>query len=78
MDASTYNNLHGPQKLSTVRAQCTSFLYFPLCCAGFSPGIFLSNFPPLAVAVAAMPDTLPNSSLVTFLGAASVKAAAAN
>ena len=52
--------------LSTGRAKCTTFHYFPLCCEGFSPGNFLSNFPPLAVAVAAMPATLPSSSLATF------------
>lgn len=44
--------------------------YFPWCLAGFSPASFLSNFPPLAVEVAAIPAAFPRSSLVIFLGAA--------
>lgn len=47
-----------------------TFRYFLSCFGGFSPGNFLSNLPPLAVAVAAIPATFPNSSLLTFLGAA--------
>ena len=65
MAATKYNNLHGQEKQIPRRAQCTTFRYFPLCCGGFSPANFLSNFPPLAVAVAAIPANLASSSYLT-------------
>lgn len=45
-----------------------TFRYFPGCLAGFSPGSFLSNFPPLAVAAAAIPATFSSSCLLAFSG----------
>lgn len=66
MAATKYNNLHGQEKQIPRRAQCTTFRYFPLCCGGFSPANFLSNFPPLAVAVAAIPANLASSSYLTW------------
>ena len=55
--------LHDKLSVQTLR-------YFPLCLAGFSPCNFLSNFPPLAVEVAAIPAMFPSSSLETFFGTA--------
>lgn len=40
----------------------------PCFLRGFSPGSFLSNFPPLAVEVAAKPATSPSSSFPIFFG----------
>lgn len=52
--------------------QTQTFLYFLSCLGGFSPANFLSNLPPLAVEVAAIPATFCSSSLLTFLGGACV------
>jgi hypothetical protein len=45
-----------------------TFLCLPAFLRGFSPGNFLSNFPPLAVAEEAIPATFSRSSFLDFLG----------
>lgn len=50
-------------KIKAESISFSTFRCFPVCFGAFSPGSFLSNLPPLAVAVLARPAANPISSL---------------
>jgi hypothetical protein len=56
------------QKVNKCIEKKKTFLCLPAFLRGFSPGNFLSNFPPLAVAEEAIPATFSRSSFLDFLG----------